>query len=396
MKNLLITAGAGILSAALSGQAIAVEIAGKIDFEVTVYSDEGQFADQDYRYNLSAAAAPEFYWQWNDGDDDLTFIPFVRGDQRDSERSHGDIRELTWTHISGPWEWRTGIRKVFWGVTEFNHLVDVINQTDAVDAFDGEEKLGQPMVNLSRVTDIGIFDAFVLPGFRERTFAGEDGRLRGGLLVDTDNATYESGDDEKHVDFALRWSHSLSVFDIGAYWFKGTDREPLLQFDPATNTLVPFYQQVTQYGLDLQATVDSWLWKLEALHRDSDRERFAAVQAGFEYTLYGIRESAADLGLLLEYGWDERGEGGNSVAQNDIYLGARLTLNDANDTAILMGASYDRDFSTRTFLVEASRRLNDNWTVALEALIFNASDTADPAAAIEEDDRLQLTLERYF
>ncbi|MDD7885073.1 hypothetical protein [Flavivirga sp. 57AJ16] len=38
-------------------------------------------------------------------------------------------------------------------MTESNHLVDIINQTDAVETFDGEEKLGQPMVQLSWGTD---------------------------------------------------------------------------------------------------------------------------------------------------------------------------------------------------------------------------------------------------
>ena len=78
---------------------------------------------------------------------------------------------------------RVGIRKEFWGVTEFQHLVDVINQTDGVEDFDGEDKLGQQMVNLSLVNDWGIVDLFLLPGFRERTYAGEEGRLRGPLVV---------------------------------------------------------------------------------------------------------------------------------------------------------------------------------------------------------------------
>ncbi|MGH1439926.1 MAG: hypothetical protein ACRBBR_07450 [Cellvibrionaceae bacterium] len=376
----------------------AVEISGKLDFEATVYADEGQFEGQDYRSNISVAAEPEFYWELGSGDDSVTFKPFVRVDERDEERTHGDIRELSWLHVNGNWEFHTGIRKVFWGVTEFNHLVDVINQTDAVDSFDGEEKLGQPMLSVSRVTDSGIIDFFVLAGFRERTFAGEDGRLRSGLVVDTDNATYESDKEEKHIDFALRWSHSLGLFDIGTYWFEGTDREPLLQVSlvDGNPVLRPYYQQVSQFGIDVQATIDSWLFKLEALYKDSDLDEYAATQAGFEYTLYGLNQSATDVGLLLEYGWDERGQEANAIAQNDIYAGARLTLNDSNDTAVLVGLSYDADYYTKSFLIEASRRINDNWTVALEGLLFDAKNSSDPASAVDKDDRLQLTLERYF
>ncbi len=71
------------------------------------------------------------------------------------QSTHWDIRELSWIHVGNGWESRVGIRKVFWGVTEGRHLVDIINQTDQVDQVDGEEKLGQPMINLSTVRDWG-------------------------------------------------------------------------------------------------------------------------------------------------------------------------------------------------------------------------------------------------
>ena len=387
-----------LLTALAYNTANAVEFSGKTELEITAYEGDGQFSEQDYRYNTSLAAEPELYWEWDKGNNSLTFKPFIRADQRDDERSHADIRELDWTYVKGHWELHAGIRKVFWGVTEFNHLVDIINQTDGVESFDGEEKLGQPMINLSRVTDWGIIDAFILTGFRERTFAGEEGRLRSSLVVDTDSATYESDDEEKHIDYALRWSHSFNVFDLGIYWFDGTDRDPLLTPTIIDNKLVltPFYQQISQVGVDLQATVGNWLWKFEGLHRDGRTEDYLATQAGFEYTFYGISQSASDLGVLLEYGWDERDQDATSIAQNDIYIGTRLTLNDANDSSLLMGASYDIDYHTRSLLIEASRRLTDRWTIAIEGLILESSDRNDPTAALDKDDRLQLKLERYF
>ena len=395
IKNNLII---GLLSLSASPCILSVELAGNIAFEITAYEDEGQFNGQDYQSNVAAAAQPEFYWEWDKGDNSLVFTPFFRVDENDEERTHGDIREFAWTYVNNHWEVHTGIRKVFWGVTEFVHLVDVINQTDSVESVDGEEKLGQPMVQLSLATDWGIVDGFILVGFRERTFAGRDGRLRPQIIVDTDQVGYESNDEDKHIDLALRWSHSVNVFDMGIAIFEGTDREPILEPELTHGGLVlkPFYQQVTQVGVDLQATLDSWLWKLEALYKDSDRDRFAASQAGFEYTFYGVAESATDIGALLEYGWDERGEEASSLSQNDIYLGTRITLNDTHDSTLLMGLSYDVDYHTRSFLIEASRRLNDRWTIAIEGLFLQAGNTDDPSAALAQDDRLQLTFERYF
>ncbi len=104
---------------------------------------------------ISLAAQPEYYRAWDDGRQNFTFVPFLRWDQSDSERSHVDIRELTWLRAADNWELRVGIRKLFWGVTESQHLVDIINQTDLVEAPDGEEKLGQPMLNLALIRDWG-------------------------------------------------------------------------------------------------------------------------------------------------------------------------------------------------------------------------------------------------
>ena len=103
-------------------------------------------------------------------------ILFGRVDQHDRNRTHGDIREAFFELFFDEWTLGFGIHKVFWGVTESRHLVDIINQTDLVENTDGEDKLGQPMLNLALIGDYGTVDLFVLPYFRERTFAGADGR----------------------------------------------------------------------------------------------------------------------------------------------------------------------------------------------------------------------------
>lgn len=344
------------------------------------------------------AAQPEFYWVSDSGDDSLLFTPFIRLDQRDSERSHADIRDLSWIHVGDNWELRTGIRRVFWGVTEFQHLVDVINQTDAVEDLDGEDKLGQPMLNLSLVRDWGIVDLFLLTGFRERTFAGDNGRLRAALPVLEKRAEYESAAQEKHLDTAIRWSNSYNLIDVGMYWFHGTQRDPELRLtlEEGQPVLTPFYPQMDQFGIDLQATLDSWLWKLELLYRDTDANHFWAMQGGFEYTLYGIADSAADLGLLMEYGWDQRCAEASSTFQKDILFGARLALNDAASSELLIGLGHDLDTQSQSLVFEASRRLGGYWKISLDGRVFSADEPADPVYQLRRDDHLQLTLERYF
>nr|NIS70959.1 hypothetical protein [Pseudomonadota bacterium] len=336
-----------------------------------------------------------------EGDDRITVIPFGRLDSLDTERTHLDLRELNWLHVGKSWELRLGVDKVFWGVTESVHLVDIINQTDLVENPDGEDKLGQPMVNLTLVLPwrTGTLDLFVLPYFRERTFPGEEGRLRPPLPIDTDRAEYESGAEEYHTDWAVRWSHTLGDFDIGVSHFWGTSREPRLvprQLSPVETVLVPFYDLIDQTGLDLQWTKGGWLWKLEIISRDGKGDRFTALAGGFEYTFVGVFNTAADLGLLAEYLYDDRGDKATTPYEDDVFIGTRLTFNDAQSTELLGGVIIDTDSDATLWFFEGSRRLGESWTLDLEARLFNGITSEDPLFGFQKDDFLHLTLSRHF
>lgn len=387
-----------LFSMSIFAQNVDTQISGKLDVQGRYYLNEGMYKHQDYQEQFSFSIQPELYWEWNNSADSLIFKPFYRYDQQDDERSHADIRELLWTHVGDDWEIKTGIGKVFWGVTEFQHLVDTINQTDGVESFDGEEKLGQPMVNLSLIRGWGVIDAFILPGFRERTFSGQMGRLRPPFHVEGDFAKYESTRKDNHIDYALRWSHSLDVFDFGLHWFNGTNRDPDLHLEKGREDgyFIPFYEQINQFGVDAQATIDEWLLKFEALSRNGLNGTYTAAQAGFEYSFYGVANSDADIGLLLEYGWDDRGLDSNSGFQNDLFFGARFTFNDVQSTELLIGGGYDLDYESNSLFVEGSHRVGNNWKIVVDAQFFNSKDMGDPSYSIKEDDYIQLTLEYYL
>lgn len=386
--------------------ALLAPASGRAEFELSGYvGAEARFFWQPARMpeqadsSTSLVIKPEFYQSWNDGDQSVLFVPFVRLDQNDSRRGHVDVRELSYVHVGPSWELRTGLRRVFWGVAESNHLVDVINQTDYVENIDFEDKLGQPMVNLALIRSWGTLDLFVLPGFRERTFPGRAGRFQLPLRVDTSAVEYESAAAHKHVDYALRYSHSAGPFDVGLYHFRGTTREPRLV--PAVTAageavLAPVYELVDQTGLDAQATLDHWLLKLEALRRQGQGASFAAAVAGFEYTFVGILDSALDLGVLGEYHFDERRERTPTPFDHDVFVGARVGVNDAADSQLLSGLLADLDGGGWFVNVEASRRLGAAWKLEVELRLFLVSDRRDPLAALGQDDHLQLELQRYF
>ena len=386
-----------LLFAVSSAPVLAFEYSGNIAAELQVFPQPALFEDQ-LDDSLSLSFKPKFSQVWNKGNDELSIELFFRADDKDDERQHADIREFKWLRVAGSQEWRIGIDTAFWGVTESQHLVDVINQIDSVEGVDGEDKLGQPMIHFTTIQDWGVFHAFVLTGFREETFHAKEGRLRFPLVVDNDQATYESSDEDSHIDYAIRYEHFLGDTEFGLSWFNGTNRDAGLsrgQNGSGQPVLIPYYSQMTQFGLDMQSIIGDWIWKLEWITRDSNEDTFNAVTAGFEYTFYGIMNSAIDLGTLLEYSWEDRDEN-VGVFDNDLFAGFRFAFNDVQSTEILAGFIVDTDQQSKSMRVEASRRLGDSWKMTGELQVFSAIAENDPLITFENDDYLLLELARYF
>ena len=374
------------------GHALELQQSGRIGLESRYFTEHAEMQN-------SVLAEPELYWNSDSDTDSITLTLFGRIDSMDDERSHADIREAFWLHVGDGWETRMGIGKVFWGVTESTHLVDIINQTDAVESIDGEQKLGQALVQYTRIQNWGVVDFFLLPYFRERTFPGPDGYLRGQYLIDTDNAAYESDQAQRHWDYALRYSHYVGPIDIGLSWFKGTNRDPRLlpRVSSEGLVLVPYYDQIQQLGLDLQATLGDWLWKLEVIGRDDSSQDFSAFTAGFEYTLVGIFGSAVDMGLLSEYSRDSRQEQAPNPFQNDVFVGSRFTFNDVQSSELLLGIARDSDDSSSYLaFVEGNRRIGNSWKVTVDARFFGGDRGGDLLSQIKDDDYASLTLERFW
>ena len=350
------------------------------------HSDRGQFA---------LAAIGEIRWRDENGGQRASIIPRFRRDTTDPERNLVDFGENYWAWEGRSSELLIGANTEFWGVAESVHLVDIINQTDSASDIDGEDKLGQPMVNLVMRRDWGELGFYAMPYFRDRTFAGSNGRLRGPLPVDTDRAVYESSAGRKHLDVAFRYSHFIGAVDIGVSAFSGTSREPRLI--PDADALRPYYDQIEQAGVDLQYTGDAWLWKFEGIVRNGYADTFFAAVGGFEYTIYQVADSAADIGMILEYQYDGRASSEPVVlSDNDVFAGTRLALNDTQDTSVLAGAGVDLDTGAVFMSVEAERRIGNDYVLEFTGRAFADAQFGKPDYWLADDDYVQIQLRRFF
>ena len=368
-----------------------VERYGEVSFENRSFSEQGLFDQQKNHYSFTLS--PEFYFESEDQNTSFTFKTKIRKDSLDNERNLFDIQDLSLIKVKNSYETRIGIRRDFWGVTETVHRVDIINQTDQVESFDGEDKLGQPMINFSLERDWGVLDIYALIGFRERTFAGEKGRLRAPFLIDTNSAIYESGAKNLRTDFAFRWSQSYRNLEIALSHFSGTSREPKF-INKTASSKTPYYGIIDQTGLEALYIMGSLALKLEAISRSGQGDRFSAATVGFEYTQVGILSSRLDLGWILELNYDDRYE------ESPFALGTRLIFNDMYDSQILSGVMRNEETGETNVFVEASKRIGNCCRMSFESIYFNGGNNSNKLQKmfehLKQDDFVRLEFIYYL
>lgn len=426
-----------------TGSLSAIELRGSVGLDTRFFTQtpvEPEQTDEQLSLNFS----PEIYWE---GDDQsFLFKPYVRLDSVDANRSHVDIREAIYSTYYDSFEVKIGIGKVFWGVTETLNLVDVVNQNDAIDRFDENEKLGQPMLQFSTFSDWGNVELLILPFFRPVVFPGDKARFRPtpialsvlnpglsngmgpeyiDIKIDNSDPTYEAKNDESHIDLASRWTHSIDDWDVGLSWFNGTSRDssfnvPIEADILSTGQVIlkPFYPLINQFGIDTQYLYEDWILKLESINRTGDKIKdYTAFVTGFEYNFYGVHDSMVDVGIIVEYAWDSRDKLKNlnadmsnlaeikhqiesnnfSMNRNNVSIASRFTLNDAESSELLIGTNQNLDYkNARTLFIDMSTRIGDATKISANATFIWSEDPLDPVYMFRKDDHIQITAEYYF
>ncbi len=154
---------------------------------------------------------------------------------------------------------------------------------------------------------------------------------------------------------------------------------------------------MTQLGLEGQWIVDNWIWKLEVVQRELSTSHWQAAVAGFEYTSVGVLDSVYDVGWLMEYQYDSRGAQSFQPGQRDLFVGARVAWNDEAGTELLLGVVQDlQDGSSRSGMLEASTRWNNNIRLRLDGWFFHTTAADQPTWWLRRDDFIQLGIDYYF
>ena len=247
-------------------------------------------------------------------------------------------------------------------------------------------------------------DFYVLPYFRERPFAGADGRLRLPYVIDSE-ASYESSAKRQHLDVAFRYQFNQQNLRVGLSGFSGTSREPILSpvIDPSQFSymatpfgFVPtgfvgnyqpylqvYYPIIQQLGIDAQYIIGDCLLKLEAIDRHGFGQRYQGVDTGLEYTQVRAFDSNVDVGWLAEYLYDSRNNTATTSFEHDVFVGWRFAFNDASSSELLTGVISDIHSHEQAWKIKGSTRLNDSSKISMEGRFFHTKqDVPSPFSAL--------------
>ncbi len=341
---------------------------------------------------------PEYYRRFG-ARQSMQAVGYLRSTAGDARYHIADLREGWWEGVFPHLALRVGVDRVFWGVTESQNLVDVINQRDLAADIDGDEKLGQPMVKLSFDLAGGGMALYWMPLFRERRFPVKGDSLSSFPAIDESQVEYESGRGRHHQDLALRWFSTRGQWDIGLSLFHGTDRQPRLRLGvdgSGQSVLVPRYLLLDQAGLDLQWTRGSWLLKLEAVRRWQSSGNYWATVGGFEYLLPSLFGTNVDAHLIGEHLYDSRGARASTPFQHDVMVGGRLEFNDVQSTELTFGLIQDQHQPARSWRLDLSRRIGQDWRVLLKWRRYERIPPQEQLFGIRGVDFLEASLRYYF
>lgn len=337
----------------------------------------GPTGGQKDQFQYSYTVSPQIKSIASSGDKIITGKIFHRKDFTDDVRTHWDIRELKLDQRMDDTVITWGVDSVFWGKTESQNLVDIINQHDGVEGVFTDEKLGQPMIKVRHVAELGVLEAYYLPYSRQATYAGSRGRLRTKPGIDGDRAQYQEGAKQWYPGVAFRWEPDLRESDFGLSMFHGLSRDPsFTSIDHNREAwFAPVYSAITQVGLDMQYITDQTLYKLEGIYRrgqldlELSKRNYVAVTLGLEHSIGGFLQGPGDLGLILEYNRDGLGRRSINSLEDDIVLGLRYSVNDVADTYLLATVALDRILGSRLYNVELTRRVGESLKLSGELFI---------------------------
>jgi hypothetical protein len=350
--------------------------------------------------------------------------PRLRLGLNDSEYNLISLQDVYAEYVSEYIEVRAGFQTHFWGAVESWNIVDIFNQKDyRVDFFDPRRnKIGQSAVRVRGIYEENTLDIIYFPYFRVANLPNAVNPYNPfmGQLNLQGNPIFTNGAEKTRPNLAVRWERTIGTADIGAYYFNGYARFPVINAAPGVGIAQTLYYEMQQISADVTWNFGNWLLKGEYLYMNTDSagsfetpsilqdgsivvrdivpDSYTALVTGFEYTFYRVfREH--DVGLLLEYLYNDSPQDFQAPAfrpfENDIFAGFRWTRNNLGEGVLLAGLIHDLSNSTRLWRIEYTERFFDRIKILGYVQIIDAAEV-NPLSPFNDADNLAFQLSYVY
>ena len=342
--------------------------------------------------------------------------------EQKTERTFARVDELYMKYDFEDDAIKAGKSIEFWGALEVRNIVDGFNPVDFRNDFYSNDKYGVYNLQYAHFTQSGEFDAIVklyepeqvmaaypyvynfFPKFvkYDGSLTAEQSRYRPSVHLKYSGST----DTQYALDYAVVFENG---YDSQRYFSTDTP-ENLVPISPTFGQATRFEQAaylVNKIMTYNTLVIDATLIKLEALYAKVDGDipvgDYAHLGFGVEHTLENIYESAA-LGLILEYYNYTTFESDKyddlalfETMQNDLFVGARYSFNDADDSSFIGGGIFDLEYAEESYYLKYESRIAES--IKLEAeynLIIPSKNHLTAYKLLGEHERVALNLAYYF
>ncbi len=299
----------------------------------------------------------------------------------------------------------------YWGSLELRNIVDAFNPNELRDDMFKTNKLGVWNASYTYYTQSGELSIIAKVAEPDQRMAGypyvyyffpssvdyndnlltSDKKHRPSIYVSYNGTT----DTEYALDYAFIYENG---YDSQRY------------FSSIINQPASYVQNaylVNKFMTYNTLVVNATLFKLEALYAfvedDVSVGDYSHIALGVEHTLEDF-DNGASLGLLSEYYKYSTYESDKyndlqlfETMQDDIFIGARYTFNDADDSSIVGGIIHDLEYNEEVYYLEYESRFSESFKVELDYYYIEPSkDTQTAYAFLGRHQRIALNIAYHF
>jgi len=381
-----------VLCAPAHGQSVR----GSLGAETQIYPDAPLYPDQNRdHFQVSTYATLNASADLGNARFDMELFGRIAPDA--TKEASGDVRQAFVRVPFGNAEVKAGILTEKWGVLEAWNPVDIINQSDLIEDFQGKVKLGQPGVLMTLPLGDATVSFFGTNVARSRRFGQDEDRFQV-LPARVVDEHFEGG--RSSPTGAIRVELPIGPVNVAVSQFIGTAREPVLTAVVGPTGLEGFrasYERISQTSFEAALVLGDSVIKTEVIHQRTNEGASWGGGVGIETSFSKIANGPGDLTLYAEaYGDSRADDAAVTPFQRDVFLGARYTFNDTDDTLLELRNTHDLEWGSDLIELRASRRVLQD-AVFTFSLLKVANEDRDPAlSSLSRDTQIKLQLAQFF